>query len=58
MDKDFRGKIKNATFSFSLFGFGLFKLGILSFNSNKIITTSGGSALILDNENRIKKARF
>lgn len=46
MDKDFRGKIKNATFSFSLFVFGLFKLGILSFNGNKIITFCGGGAFI------------
>ncbi len=33
-------------------------LGILSFNGNKIITTSGGGALISDNEEYIKKARF
>jgi dTDP-4-amino-4,6-dideoxygalactose transaminase len=33
-------------------------LGILSFNGNKIITTSGGGALISDNEEHIKKARF
>lgn len=33
-------------------------LGILSFNGNKIITTSGGGALIADNEDYIKKARF
>lgn len=32
--------------------------GILSFNGNKIITTSGGGALISDNEEFIKKARF
>lgn len=36
--------------------FGL--LGILSFNGNKIITTSGGGALISDNEDYIKKSRF
>ena len=34
------------------------ELGILSFNGNKIITTSGGGALIGDNEDLIKKARF
>lgn len=34
------------------------KLGVLSFNGNKIITTSGGGALISDNEELIKKARF
>jgi len=34
------------------------KFGILSFNGNKIITTSGGGALVSDNENYIKKARF
>ncbi|MBC7381814.1 MAG: DegT/DnrJ/EryC1/StrS family aminotransferase [Bacteroidia bacterium] len=33
-------------------------LGILSFNGNKIITTSGGGALISENENYIKQARF
>lgn len=32
--------------------------GILSFNGNKIITTSGGGALISDNEEYIKKSRF
>lgn len=36
--------------------FGL--MGVLSFNGNKIITTSGGGALISDNEAYIKKARF
>ncbi|SFG62801.1 DegT/DnrJ/EryC1/StrS family aminotransferase [Pedobacter insulae] len=36
--------------------FGL--LGILSFNGNKIITTSGGGALISDQEEYINKARF
>ena len=34
------------------------ELGILSFNGNKIITTSGGGALISENEEYIKKARF
>jgi dTDP-4-amino-4,6-dideoxygalactose transaminase len=34
------------------------QLGILSFNGNKIITTSGGGALISDNEGHIQKARF
>lgn len=34
------------------------KLSVLSFNGNKIITTSGGGALISKNENYIKKARF
>jgi dTDP-4-amino-4,6-dideoxygalactose transaminase len=34
------------------------KMGILSFNGNKIITTSGGGALISDNEELIGKARF
>jgi dTDP-4-amino-4,6-dideoxygalactose transaminase len=33
-------------------------LGILSFNGNKIITTSGGGALLSNNEGWIKKARF
>jgi dTDP-4-amino-4,6-dideoxygalactose transaminase len=36
--------------------FGL--LGVLSFNGNKIITTSGGGALISENEDYIKKSRF
>ena len=35
--------------------FGQF--GVLSFNGNKIITTSGGGALISDNEEMIEKAR-
>jgi dTDP-4-amino-4,6-dideoxygalactose transaminase len=35
---------------------GLF--GILSFNGNKIITTSGGGALISDDKDLIQKARF
>ena len=34
------------------------KYGILSFNGNKIITTSGGGMLLSDDENAIKKARF
>lgn len=34
------------------------ELGILSFNGNKIITTSGGGALISNNEAYINKARF
>jgi dTDP-4-amino-4,6-dideoxygalactose transaminase len=33
-------------------------LGILSFNGNKIITTSGGGALISNDEAMIKQARF
>jgi len=33
-------------------------MGVLSFNGNKIITTSGGGALVSDNEDHIKKARF
>jgi dTDP-4-amino-4,6-dideoxygalactose transaminase len=33
-------------------------IGILSFNGNKIITTSGGGALVSDNEEFVKKARF
>jgi hypothetical protein len=32
--------------------------GILSFNGNKIITTSGGGMLLSNNEERIKKIRF
>jgi dTDP-4-amino-4,6-dideoxygalactose transaminase len=32
--------------------------GILSFNGNKIITTSGGGALLSNNEDWIKKAKF
>lgn len=32
--------------------------GVLSFNGNKIITTSGGGALISANEDAIRKARF
>jgi dTDP-4-amino-4,6-dideoxygalactose transaminase len=34
------------------------EVGVLSFNGNKIITTSGGGALISDNEEMIEKARF
>lgn len=34
------------------------KLSILSFNGNKIITTSGGGALLSSDEALIKKARF
>lgn len=34
------------------------KAGALSFNGNKIITTSGGGMLISDDEELIKKARF
>lgn len=33
-------------------------LGVYSFNGNKIITTSGGGALVSANENWIRKARF
>ncbi len=33
-------------------------MNILSFNGNKIITTSGGGALLSDNEKFIEKARF
>jgi dTDP-4-amino-4,6-dideoxygalactose transaminase len=40
----------------SLGSFGV--MGILSFNGNKIITTSGGGALISDNKDYIVKARF
>ena len=34
------------------------KMGIFSFNGNKIITTSGGGMLVSDEEALIKKARF
>lgn len=34
------------------------KLGIYSFNGNKIITTSGGGALVSDDEELLDKARF
>jgi dTDP-4-amino-4,6-dideoxygalactose transaminase len=37
-------------------GFGDF--GIYSFNGNKIITTSGGGALVSENQEWIKKAKF
>lgn len=37
-------------------GFG--EIGILSFNGNKIITTSGGGALISNNEAHVINARF
>jgi dTDP-4-amino-4,6-dideoxygalactose transaminase len=33
-------------------------LGVLSFNGNKIITTSGGGALVSDHEEHITKSRF
>ncbi|QOI97881.1 MAG: aminotransferase class I/II-fold pyridoxal phosphate-dependent enzyme [Flammeovirgaceae bacterium] len=33
-------------------------IGILSFNGNKIITTSGGGALVSDNIGYVKRARF
>ena len=34
------------------------EIGILSFNGNKIITTSGGGALVSANQEHVKKARF
>lgn len=34
------------------------RFGVLSFNGNKIITTSGGGALIANDEAAIKRARF
>ncbi len=34
------------------------KIGIFSFNGNKIITTSGGGMLVSDDEELVKKARF
>ena len=34
------------------------EIRIYSFNGNKIITTSGGGALVSDNEEYVKKARF
>ncbi len=38
---------------------GIFgEMGVFSFNGNKIITTSGGGALVSDNEEYIKKATF
>ena len=45
---DYRGK------KCSSFG----EMGILSFNGNKIITTSGGGMLVSDNANFVKKAKF
>lgn len=37
---------------------GFSEIGILSFNGNKLITTSGGGALISNTEVYVKKARF
>ncbi len=37
-------------------GFGA--MGVLSFNGNKIITTSGGGMLVSDDDSLIKKARY
>ena len=34
------------------------EMGILSFNGNKIITTSGGGALVSDDQSLVEKARF
>jgi dTDP-4-amino-4,6-dideoxygalactose transaminase len=34
------------------------EIGVLSFNGNKIITTSGGGSLISNNEEYVKEARF
>jgi len=34
------------------------QIGILSFNGNKIITTSGGGALLSNNKDHVKMARF
>jgi dTDP-4-amino-4,6-dideoxygalactose transaminase len=34
------------------------KMSVLSFNGNKIITTSGGGALLSDDEGLVQKARF
>ncbi len=34
------------------------QLGVISFNGNKIITTSGGGMLLSNDEEKIKKARF
>jgi len=34
------------------------KFGVYSFNGNKIITTSGGGALVSDDANALQKARF
>jgi len=33
-------------------------IGVLSFNGNKIITTSGGGMIVSNNEDYVKKARF
>ncbi|MCA9607349.1 MAG: DegT/DnrJ/EryC1/StrS family aminotransferase [Myxococcales bacterium] len=33
-------------------------IGVLSFNGNKIITTTGGGALVSKDEEKVKKARF
>ena len=33
-------------------------MGVLSFNGNKIITTSGGGMLVSDNEDYVTRARF
>lgn len=46
----------SALYDFKCGTFG--EMGILSFNGNKIITTSGGGALVSKNENCIKKATF
>jgi dTDP-4-amino-4,6-dideoxygalactose transaminase len=48
LGSEYKGK-KSGTFS---------KFGILSFNGNKIITTSGGGMLISDDKEIINKARF
>ncbi|MCC7073421.1 MAG: aminotransferase class I/II-fold pyridoxal phosphate-dependent enzyme [Deltaproteobacteria bacterium] len=45
---DYRGK-KCGTFG---------KLGIFSFNGNKIITTSGGGMLVSDDQSLVERARF
>ena len=34
------------------------QMGVLSFNGNKIITTSGGGMLVSDNKDLVEKARF
>jgi dTDP-4-amino-4,6-dideoxygalactose transaminase len=34
------------------------EFGVISFNGNKIITTSGGGMLVSDDEEKIKKVRF
>jgi dTDP-4-amino-4,6-dideoxygalactose transaminase len=46
----------SAYFGQKMGSFGL--MSVLSFNGNKIITTSGGGALLSNDENYIKKARF